>query len=176
MPVSETAPISIKTAAGSGRSIDTDGRTDITSGSLVTLSTGDVVTAGNTIDGSAPHGMLEFLGYTHRWYQTGTVDEVQSGKITTWKLLLTDYTPDNVGGTITDIVTYPGGTGLRLFWSGSRNDSWTSLKIGATEGSAITVTRASMTHDGLVHKTSQTGGGTYITNTDGASMFFEIIA
>lgn len=65
MPVSETAPISIKTAAGSGRSIDTDGRIDITSGSLVTLSTGDVVTDGNTIDGETPHGMLEFLGYAH---------------------------------------------------------------------------------------------------------------
>ena len=65
MAVASTGNISIKTAAGSGRSIDTDGRTDISSGSLVTLSTGDVVTAGNTIDGSAPHGMLEFRGYQH---------------------------------------------------------------------------------------------------------------
>ena len=65
MAVASSGSISIKTAAGSGRSIDTDGRTDISSGSLVTLSTGDVVTSGNTIDGSAPHGMREFLGYQH---------------------------------------------------------------------------------------------------------------
>lgn len=65
MAVASSGSISIKTAAGSGRSIDTDGRTDISSGSLVTLSTGNVVTSGNTIDGSAPHGMREFMGYTH---------------------------------------------------------------------------------------------------------------
>lgn len=65
MPVASSGSISIKTAAGSGRSIDTDGRTDISSGSLVTLSTGNVVTSGNTIDGAAPHSMTEFYGYTH---------------------------------------------------------------------------------------------------------------
>lgn len=65
MGIPSSGNISIKGAAGSGRSIDTDGRTDISSGSLVTLSTGDVVTAGNTIDGSAPHGMREFAGYQH---------------------------------------------------------------------------------------------------------------
>lgn len=71
MAVASTGNISIKNAAGSGRSIDTDGRTDISSGSLVTLSTGDVVTTGNTIDGATPHGMLEFRGYQHIQTMTG---------------------------------------------------------------------------------------------------------
>ena len=78
MAVESTGNISIKTAAGSGRSIDTDGRTDISSGSLVTLSTGNVVTSGNTIDGATPHGMLEFRGYTHT--QTMSVSETQGGR------------------------------------------------------------------------------------------------
>ena len=79
MPVASSGNISIKTAAGSGRSIDTDGRTDISSGSLVTLSTGNVVTSGNTIDGASPHGMREFYGYTHT--QTMSIAETNYARV-----------------------------------------------------------------------------------------------
>ena len=166
MAISSTGPISIKTASGTNRSIDAE-VTSVSSGNLVTLSLNAIPAK------TSPHGMLEFLGYSHRWYTTGTVDEVTENKIIRYELTLSDMTPDNAGGTITDIVTFPGGNGFRLFWSGSRNDNWTSLKIGATEGTAVTILRSSLTHDGLVQKT--TDAGTYITNTDNASMFFEMI-
>jgi len=81
MPVASSGNISIKTAAGSGRSIDTDGRTDISSGSLVTLSTGNVVTSGNTIDGASPHGMREFAGYTHTQTQDVTQSLTNHGRL-----------------------------------------------------------------------------------------------
>ena len=40
-------------------------QTGVNSTSLNTLSTSGVITAGNTIDGSAPHGLNEFIGYIH---------------------------------------------------------------------------------------------------------------
>jgi len=95
MAVESTGNISIKTAAGSGRSIDTDGRTDITSGSLVALSTGNVVTSGNTIDGDTPHGMREFAGYTHTLTQS--ISETQNGRFHSTLPLTRIYEVDNFG-------------------------------------------------------------------------------
>ena len=40
-------------------------QTGVSSTSLNTLSTSGVITAGNTIDGVAPHGLNEFIGYVH---------------------------------------------------------------------------------------------------------------
>jgi hypothetical protein len=40
-------------------------QTGVNSTSLNTLSTSGVITAGNTVDGSAPHGLNEFIGYIH---------------------------------------------------------------------------------------------------------------
>jgi hypothetical protein len=40
-------------------------QTGVNSTSLNTLSTSGVITAGNTIDGVAPHGLNEFIGYVH---------------------------------------------------------------------------------------------------------------
>ena len=167
MAISSTAPISIKTASGTNRSIDAE-VTSVSSGNLVTLSLNAIPAK------TSPHGMLEFLGYSHRWYTTGTVDEVTENKIIRYELTLSDMTPDNAGGTITDIASFPGGNGFRLFWSGSRNDNWTSVKIGATEGSATTLARSAMTVDGNTHYIQDSN--TYITNTDNASMYFELIA
>ena len=63
MAIPSSGNVSIKSAAGSGRSIDTEVQS-VSSGSLVTLST-NAVTSGNTIDGASPHSMREFMGYTH---------------------------------------------------------------------------------------------------------------
>jgi hypothetical protein len=183
MAVESTGNISIKTAAGSGRSIDTDGRTDITSGSLVALSTGNVVTSGNTIDGNTPHGMREFAGYTHTWSTTGTVDEVTIGKTVRYVLDLVDLSPDNIGGEIKNdgVLTYPGGNGIRIQWgpvgAETLNTNWTSLKIGATEGSATTHNRSSFTAiTGSGYGTHYIQAGNFIDNTDNATMYFEFIA
>ena len=61
MAIPSTGNISIKGAAGSGRSIDTE-VTSISSGSLVTLSTNAVVY--NDVK-TSPYGMREFAGYAH---------------------------------------------------------------------------------------------------------------
>ena len=106
MAVAETGNISIKTAAGTGRSIDTDGRTDISSGSLVTLSTGDVVTTNNTIDGSTPHGMNEFRGYEHQQPMVFHT-EVFSGRQASAGYMGRIAESDNFGGGMSVIITGP---------------------------------------------------------------------
>ena len=105
MAVASTGNISIKTAAGSGRSIDTDGRTDISSGSLVTLSTGDVVTAGNTIDGATPHGMREFAGYQHIQTMTGITTGFYGRPASSGAHMARINTADNFGMGMSVIIT-----------------------------------------------------------------------
>ena len=61
MGIPTTGNISIKGAAGSGRSIDAE-VASVSSGSLVTLSTNAV--AYNNVK-TSPYGMREFMGYTH---------------------------------------------------------------------------------------------------------------
>jgi len=61
MAIPSSGNVSIKGAAGSGRSIDTE-VTSVSSGSLVTLSTNAV--SYNSVT-SAPYGMREFMGYAH---------------------------------------------------------------------------------------------------------------
>jgi hypothetical protein len=172
MAIESSKPISIRTASGTNRSINAE-MTTVDSGSLVALSTNAIESAGYTDLNDAPYGMSEFLGYAHTWSTTGIVDEVVEGKTTRWVLELVDSTPDNVGGTLNNVLTYPGGTGLRLQWA-SLNTGWTSVKLGATEGSATTLARSAMTADGNTHYIAD--GNTYITNTDNASMYFELIA
>ena len=162
MAVESTGNISIKTAAGSGRSIDTDGRTDITSGSLVALSTGDVVTSGNTIDGATPHGMREFAGYTHIWSTTGTVESYTVPKNTIkYKLNLVDSTPDNVGGTLLYVRTYRLGGELVLQWDGSLNTSWSTIHIGPSSSNYTTLSRTgNFNSSGTYHYTGSSSFGT----------------
>lgn len=61
MAIPSSGNISIKGAAGSGRSIDAE-VSSVSSGSLVTLSTNAVTHNSVT---SAPYGMREFMGYAH---------------------------------------------------------------------------------------------------------------
>ena len=61
MAIPSSGNVSIKGAAGSGRSIDTE-VASVSSGSLVTLSENAV--SYNSVT-SAPYGMREFMGYTH---------------------------------------------------------------------------------------------------------------
>ena len=61
MAIPSSGNVSIKGAAGSGRSIDAE-VASVSSGSLVTLSTNAV--SYNSVT-SAPYGMREFMGYTH---------------------------------------------------------------------------------------------------------------
>ena len=48
-------------------------QTGVNSTSLNTLSTSGVITAGNTVDGSAPHGLNEFIGYIHTIIYNGYI-------------------------------------------------------------------------------------------------------
>ena len=180
MAITTSGNISIKGAAGNANSIEYEIEGALSgNASLATLSQASVEYTGSTRGNtprdtnSSPYGMLEFSGYAHTWSTTGTVDEVVIGKTTRWDLNLVDSTPDNVGGTLDEVLTWPGGTGLRLQWV-SLNTGWTSVKLGATEGSATTLARSAMTADGNTHYIAD--GNTYITNTDNASMYFELIA
>ena len=189
MGIPSTGNISIKSAAGSGRSIDAE-VTATSSGSLVTLSTNSInhtggrATAVTNDTDASPYSILEFAGYSHTWSTTGTVDEITIGKTVRYELDLVDQSPDNVGGIIKDdgVLTYPGGLGLRIMWgptgAETLNTNWTSVKIGATEGSATTINRSSFTTStGSSHAYHLLNdGGSYITNTDGATMYFSFIA
>lgn len=176
MAIPSTGNISIKEAAGSTRSIDT-AVTATSSGSLVTLGQNSINYTGgrssitNDTDAS-PYSMLEYAGYAHTWSTTGTATEVTIGKTTRWDLNLADSTPDNVGGTLNDVLSYPGGTGLRLLWA-SLNTDWASLRIGPTSSSYTTIARGVFSVDGNTHYLQN--GVTYITNTEGASMYFELL-
>ena len=71
MGIPSSGNISIKSAAGSGRSIDAE-VTSVSSGSLVALSAGSIEHTGGTAPpggsadtNSAPYGMREFYNYTH---------------------------------------------------------------------------------------------------------------
>ena len=117
--------------------------------------------------------MLEYASYSHTWSTTGTVDQVETNKITRWYLNLVDNTPDNVGGTISSLVTYPAGSGLRIFWA-SLNTSWTSLRIGPSSSNYTTLARSAMSVNGNLHYIIDSV--TYITNSASSpSMYFELI-
>jgi len=166
MALESSGNLSIKTAAGSNRSIDT-AVTSVSSGSLVTLSQNAIGSLS-----TAPYGMLEFYGYAHTWDTTGTVAESTVGKGSyIYTLNLVDNTPDNAGGQITQIISYPGGSGMRVFWLTSRNDNWTNLLIGSSSSSYTTIARSSMSTGTTQHYIS---GSTYITNTNNASMYFSL--
>jgi hypothetical protein len=71
MGIPSSGNISIKSAAGSGRSIDTE-VTSVSSGSLVALSAGSIEHTGGTAPpggtadtNTAPYGMREFYNYNH---------------------------------------------------------------------------------------------------------------
>ena len=202
MAITTSGNISIKGAAGNANSIEYEIEGALSgNASLATLSqasnewTGS--TRGNTPrdTDSSPYGMLEFSGYAHSslWETTGTVAEVTpGGKISTYyELTLADMTPDNAGGTIAEIRSYRGGAGMWIEWSGSLNTNWVSLRIGTSSSSYTTLTRTgNFNSSGNYHYTGSSGFGEvgsgeygdddtspqYITNTNGATMYFEIIA
>ena len=197
MAIPTSGSISIKEAAGSTRSIDT-AVTSTVSGSLVTLSTNSTQWTGSTRTSitadtdSAPYSMLEFSGYSHTWSTTGTVESYIVPKNTLkYKLNLVDNTPDNVGGTLLNVRTYRLGGELVLQWSGSLNTSWSTIHIGPSSSNYTTLSRTgNFNSSGTYHYTGSSSFGTtgsgesgsedtspiYITNTNGASMYFRIIA
>ena len=91
MGIPSSGNISIKSAAGSGRSIDAE-NTAVSSGSLVTLSQ-------NAIEGlstlnESPYAMSEFYSYQHAWSTDFTFYETVVGKaeITRYHMTLDDNT------------------------------------------------------------------------------------
>ncbi len=80
MGIPTTGNISIKGAAGSGRSIDAE-VTSVSSGSLVTLSTNAV--SHNNVT-SAPYGMREFEGYTHTLTMPYSYSETAEHSSSSW--------------------------------------------------------------------------------------------
>ena len=187
MAIPSSGNISIKSAAGSGRSIDAE-NTAVSSGSLVSLSQ-------NAIEGlstlnEAPYAMSEFYSYSHLWETTGTVVRFTEPKnVERFKLNLVDTTP-GTGGTIVNLFTYRTGGELIIQWSGSLNTDWTTMYIGSSSSSYTTLSRTSdFGSSGVYHFTGSSSFGAlgdgpdgdsdtsphYITNTDGASMYFRLL-
>ena len=150
MAITTTGIISIKEAAGAANSIDTV-VTSTSSGSLVTLSTNSTQWTGSTRTSitadtdSSPYSMLEFSGYKHGslWSTTGTIAKYEpGGKISVYYVLtLSDMSPDNAGGTFTQIRSYRSGAGMYMTWSGSLNTNWVSIRIGTSSSNYTTLTR-----------------------------------
>ena len=94
-------------------------QTGVNSTSLNTLSTSGVITAGNTVDGSAPHGLNEFIGYIHTSlsdfpslasWDTFNSRYVSGGNYTGQAEAFCSISFQNDTGNKRIIITYYGGT------------------------------------------------------------------
>lgn len=100
---------------------------------------------------SSPHSMNEFSGYTHgpQSHTVGWTRNGPSGKIG-------QYYTSNETGTSVPFGSYNwdswthrsyGTTNLTIYWSGGRNDSWTSFQVGSsTFNRAFATSTSTTTH------------------------------
>tara|TARA_B100001113_G_C21058414_1_gene600044 strand:- start:90 stop:884 length:795 start_codon:yes stop_codon:yes gene_type:complete len=119
MAIPETGNISIKSAAGSGRSIDAE-VASVSSGSLVTLSTNAVVYENVK---NSPYGMREFEGYTHTLNMTMT--ETQYARKASDGHMYDSVAADTYGMGFSSLISgfehrffgYTSGSNYNILWS-----------------------------------------------------------
>ena len=138
MAIPSTGNISIKSAAGSGRSIDAE-MTAVSSGSLVSLST-NAVAYGNVT--SAPYGMREFAGYSHGSWGTNTSPTTNLNKI------YSQYQEDRSGGdtcvvTSCNMILNTGTKTVQYSFTGSED-------FGGRLGNLFTTNGGSISYSGII--------------------------